>query len=1048
MLEALVRAAMRSRLAVLGATIVVVIWGLYAFQGLTIEAFPDPTDSQVTLITTYTGQPAEEMERQVSIPIERGMNGLPGLVHVRSTNIFGLSQVNLTFKDGIDPYFARAQVSERLRTIEMPDGVAPRLASLSTPIGEIYRYTMTSPNSDPLELRTLQDWVVRPRILQVEGVADVTTFGGMVREIAIHPDPVAMAAKKITLSDIENAMKVASVNASGGVLERGSEQLVIRSEGLFKSIDEIGHVSVATREGTPIVLSEVASVQESFTTRQGVVATRSNADAVEGIVMIRRGENPSIVLNALREKVKELNESILEKGVKIDVFYDRTDLVNTTLKTVGKNLLEGALLVTAILAVFLMDIWAALIVAALIPLSLLSAFIYLQWRGMSANLLSLGAVDFGVIVDGAVVIVEAIASRIAMHDLRGKDGADMSIGERIRTAVEDVARPTVFAQLIIIAAYLPVLLLQRVEGRIFSPMAHTVVAALVGSLILSMTLIPVLATFVYGKPKKHRESPVLVFASRIYAPALQSALKRPKRVVLASVFALAFSVYILANRGSEFLPELNEGAMYLTFNLPRNAALNEARRLEPLLAAIIDTYPEVDARISQMGRPEDGTDPKLSSNLEVFVKLKPEASWPKGVDSLGTLMEQMAASFSAIPGVDVNFSQPIRDNVAENVSGQQGQVALKIFSSNLNELQQVAEAARKVLDDVPGATDVAIVRSGLSPQVHVAPKRESLGRFGLSMGDVQGFLETALAGKAVGTLWDGERNFDIALRLPGSARETVEQLKGLQIPTPRGSLVALGALADIDAVPGLSAISREDGQRYVGVRMNVRSRDLGSFVDDARAAVDKAVTKKPGMQFIWAGEIESKERALNRLKLVVPVALLVTLILLYASFGSIPLALLVLFNVPFVVIGGAFGLWLMDMPLSISACVGFIALVGQASLNGVLIVSAIEEHRKRGVTLDAAIAGGTSERLRAVLMTSLLAALGLIPAVVSRSMGAEMQRPIAVVIVGGTISAALLTLFVLPVVYKLTARFIARAEVVDDGPVEAQANPYDESESA
>jgi heavy metal efflux system protein len=711
MLAILIRAAMRSRLAVLGATVVVVVWGLVAFQGLTIEAFPDPTDSQVTLITNYDGQPAEEMERQVSIPIERSMNGLAGLVHVRSTNIFGLSQVNLTFRDGIDPYFARAQVSERLRTVELPDGVAAHLASLSTPIGEIYRYTMTSPSSDPLALRTLQDWVVRPKILQVEGVADVTTFGGMIRELAIRPDPVAMAARKVTLSDIEAAMKSASINASGGVLKRGSEQLVIRSEGLFKSAQEIGHVSVATREGTPIFLSEIASVQESFATRQGVVATGTNADAVEGIVMIRRGENPSVVLNALRAKIKELNESVLTDGVQVSVFYDRTDLVNTTLKTVGKNLLEGALLVTAILALFLMDFGAALIVAVLIPLSLLSAFIYLQFRGMSANLLSLGAVDFGVIVDGAVVIVESIASRVALHDAKSAAETPAAIGERIRAAVVDVARPTVFAQLIIIAAYLPVLLLQRVEGRIFSPMAHTVVAALVGSLILSMTLIPVLATFVYGKPKKHRESPVLVFASRIYAPALQTALRYPRTVMLSAITALVFSFGILATRGSEFLPELNEGAMYLTFNLPRNAALEESRRLEPLLAAVIDGYPEVEARISQMGRPEDGTDPKLSSNLEVFVKLKPEASWPKGVDGLGTLMEQMAASFSSIPGIDVNFSQPIRDNVAENVSGQQGQVALKVISPNLADLQEVAEAARKVLVDVPGATDVAIVWS-------------------------------------------------------------------------------------------------------------------------------------------------------------------------------------------------------------------------------------------------------------------------------------------------------------------------------------------------
>lgn len=1033
MLESLVRAAIRSRLAVLVATLVLVIWGLYAFDGLTIEAFPDPTDTQVTLITTNPGQPAEEMERQVSIPVERAMNGLPGLVHVRSTSLFGLSQVSLTFRDGIDPYFARAQVSERLRLIDLPEDMVPRLGSFSTPIGEIYRYTLSSESNDPLKLRTLQDWVVRPRLLQVEGVADVTSFGGMVRELAVHPDPVAMAARQLTMRDVAEALRTASINASGGVLERGSEELLIRSEGLFNSSQEIGRVAVATRGGTPILLSDIASIQESYSPRQGIVARDKNNDTVEGIVLMRRGENPSTVLAAVRAKVRELNEGALPSGTKIEVFYDRTELVQNTLRTVGRNLLEGAILVTFVLYIFLVDVRAALIVAALIPLSLLSAFIYLYARGMSANLLSLGAVDFGVIVDGAVVIIEAIGRRVREEHAPIEDSRRDRLAARIRQALADVARPTVFSLLIIIAAYLPVLLLQRVEGRIFGPMAHTVVAALVGSLVLSVTLVPVLATFAYGKPRAHRESKALAWAAKMYEPTLRGALSRPSLVIGLALVSLAVAGAILQTRGSEFLPELNEGAIYLTFALPKNTSLSEARSLEPLLASVIDGYPEVESRISQLGRPEDGTDPKLSSNLEVFVKLRPESTWPRDTEGLASLMEKMAASFSAIPGIEVNFSQPIRDNVAENVSGQQGQVALKIFASDADELQRAAERAKTVLSKVPGAADTAIVRSGLSPEVHVQPRRETLGRFGLTMAEVQEFLRTALAGRTVGTLWEDERNFDIVLRLPRAARETVEQLTQLRMPTASGALVPLGTLADVHVKYGRAAINREDGQRYVGVRMNVRARDLGSFVADAKRAVEANVPLAPGMHFEWGGEIESKERAAKRLRLVVPVAILITFALLYYSFRSVALAALVLVNVPFALVGGAVGLWFMNMPVSIAAAVGFIALVGQSALNGVLVLSAIEDARLGGLGIDHAIMRGTSERLRAVLMTASLAALGLVPAMFSHAMGAEMQRPIAVVIVGGTISAALLTLIVLPVVYKVAAPLLASARRVETG---------------
>ena len=1019
MFDKIVSAALANRFAVILVAVIVAAWGVYSFSGLTIEAFPDPTDTQVNVITLNAGQPAEEMERQISVKIERAVNGMPGLARVRAINLFGLSFVTLTFRDGVDPIFARAQTTERLANADLPEGVKPELGSLSTPIGEIYRYTLKSDDHDPLRLRTVNDWTVVPRLLKVEGVADVVSYGGLVREIEVRPDPVAMSSKGLTMSDVEKALSEASVNASGGVVERGAEQLVIRSEGLFKDLEDIKSIAVATRSGTPIFLRDVASVQDGWTPRQGVVSRGDDTDAIEGIVLMRRAENPSVVLAAVRDKIAELNGKVLEKGTKIDPFYDRTQLVDTTLETVGHNLLEGAFLVTLVLFVFLLDLRASLIVATLIPLSLLSAFIYLGSRGMAANLISMGAVDFGIIVDGAVVIIEAIVHKMAHPS---EEEAALDVKGRIERAVRDVASPTVFSLLIIIAAYLPIFLLQRVEGRIFGPMAHTVVAALIGSLVFSITLVPVLATFAYRKPRKFRESPVLRVAQKGYAPLLRTALRWPTFVFAGALVSLVFAGGILRSRGSEFLPELNEGALYLTFTLPSNASLTEGRKMVPVLSKIISQFPEVEAEMSQLGRPEDGTDPSLASNLEFFVKLKPASEWPKDTPNLGALIGKMNKALADIPGLEVNFSQPIRDNVNENISGQFGQIALKIYSDDLDDLQKTAEAAKDAISTVPGVADLGIVKSGEVPQIRVTPKRDLLGRFGLSMGDVQGFVSTALGGRVVGELWEGDKSFDVVLRLPEASRETSEEIAALRVPTPGGALVPLDTLADVKVGYGRASINRENGQRYVGVRMNVRDRDIGSFVDEARRTVDAKVARKPGTTMEWGGEFESKERAMHRLAVVVPVALVITLGLLFNAFRSMKLALLVLFNVPFALVGGAVGLWALDMNLSIAAAVGFIALVGQASLNGVLVISAIEARRKAGGDLDEAIVAGSLDRLRAVLMTASLAALGLIPAAVSKAMGAETQRPIAVVIVGGTISAAVLTLIVLPVMYRSLVR--------------------------
>ncbi|PTL76435.1 efflux RND transporter permease subunit [Vitiosangium sp. GDMCC 1.1324] len=1021
MFEKLVEFSLKNRAAVIFLTILAAIWGWMSFRDLTVEAFPDPTDTQVNVITLYPGQPSEEVERQIGLPLERALNGTPGLGRLRNLSLFGLSFVTLTFNDGVDALFARQQVLERLRDAELPEGVTPELGPLATPIGEIYRYSLKGAKGDPMKLRTLQDWVVRPGLLRVDGVADVVSYGGLLKEIHVQPDPTHLAAFGLTLEDLENALKDGSLNASGGTLERGSEQFVIRSEGLFHTLDDIRDVRVATHEGTPVFIKDVAEVTEGWAPRQGVVSREGDNDVVEGIVLMRRGENPSVVLSRVRDAIGSINARLVPDGAEISPFYDRTDLVNTTLKTVGHNLLEGAILVTLVLFVFLLDLRAALVVGSLIPLSLLTSFIYLKLRGMSANLLSMGAVDFGVIVDGGVVIIESILARMSSHGHHGQEPETPM--ERIKKATQAVVRPTVFSLLIIIAAYLPIFMLQRVEGRIFAPMANTVVSALMGALIFSVTLVPVLASLVYRKPMQHKESPVLRAAAKAYGPVLRFSLKKPYLVIGLATVGLLIAGWMLPRMGSEFLPQLNEGGLYMTFTLPSNVSLSEGRKLVPRITQLIRQAPQVDAIMSQLGRPEDGTDATLTNNLEFFVKLKPPEQWPKETPDLASVIAVLQKSIDEVPGIEVNFSQPISDNVNESISGQFGQVAVKLYGDDLKVLQDQAEKVKNVIADVPGVADLGIVKSGEVPDIKVTPNRVALARYGMSLGDFQHVFQTAVGGRPVSEFWEGERRFDVVMRLPLSSRDDVEKLAKLRVPVEGGATVPLEALARVETGFGRASINRENGRRYIGIRMNVRGRDLGSFVNDARAAVQEKAPSPAGTSIEWGGEFENKERAMNRLLTVLPVALILTLILLFKAFDSFGRAVITLLNVPFALMGGVFGLYIADMPISVSAAVGFIALIGQAALNGVLVMSAIAERRAAGEPLDEAIERGAQERLRPVLMTAALAALGLVPACMSHGIGSETQKPLAVVIVAGTISACALTLVLLPVMYRLFTQY-------------------------
>ncbi len=1018
MLEALLRHSLNTRLAAILFAVTLAAVGWFAYQDLTIEAFPDPTDTQVQVITLFPGQPTEEVERRVSIPLERVLNGTPHLFRLRSISLFGLSFITATFDDGVDMQPARQLVLERLRDADLPQGIDPQLGPMATPIGEVYRYTLDGPGADPMTLRTLQDWVVRPQILRAAGVADVVSYGGLVREIHVEPQPETMASLGVGLDDVFQALSKASSNASGGYVERGAEAFVIRSLGIFTGIDDIKKTRVAYHDGVPVLLSDVAQVVEGYAPRQGVVTRDDNQDAVEGIVLMRRGENPSVVLAGLRDRLKELNTRILPDGIKVNPFYDRTDLVNTTLHTVFHNLAEGAILVTLVLFAFTLSLRASLIVATVIPLSLAASFAYLHMRGMSANLLSMGAIDFGIIVDGAVILVEHLFHRVpedGPHDTQ-------SLKDSILRAAGEVARPTLFSLLIIIAAYIPIFSMQRVEGRIFSPMANTVVSALIGALLVSFTVVPVLAMTALRRQKPLRESPLLAWSRKAYAPSLAYAMARPAMLAILALGALIASFVLLPRLGSEFLPELNEGALYVTFTLPDTTSPTEGRRLTPRIEKLLRRTPEVVSLMSQLGRPEDGTDATLPNNLEIFVKLKPPDRWRPNKRTLNSLVSEMASNLGEIPGLEYNFSQPIRDNVAENISGQFGQIALKIYGDDLDVLQQAAEKAKDAIADVPGVADLGIVKSGESPQVAVKLDRDALARFDLDLADVQDYIETAMGGHVASELWDGEKRFDVTVRLPRVTRQDVPAIREVRLPLKDGQVIPLSAVADVRMATGRAAITRENGHRYIGVRMNVRNRDMGSFVAEAQKKVDAALKLPAGYQLTWGGEFENQQRAMARLRVVIPLALLITFFLLFSAFESVWTALLILLNTPFALIGGVLGLAVAGMTLSVSAAVGFIALLGQAVLNGVLVVAAINSRLERGESDYAATMGGASDRLRAILMTALLASLGLLPAAMSHAIGSETQRPIAVVVVGGTITAAALTLIVLPVSYYYSLR--------------------------
>lgn len=992
--------------------------GVAAFKALPIEAFPDVSDIQVTVISLYPGRASEEVEKQVTIPVEVALAGVPHCVRMFSHTQFGLSYVVLTFDEKVTDYFARQQVTERLGSVDLPPGVRPDLAPLSTPIGELFRYRLEGGGLDARELRTLEDWVVERQLKTVPGVADVVSIGGLVKQYEVQPDLARLKGYNIPLQQLLTALGRGNANAGGSYTEHGAQQFLIRGLGLLQSTNDLGNIVVAAHRGTPVLVKDVANVTLGAIPRQGIVGQDEDDDIVSGIVLMRKGENPSEVLDRVRQRVEHLNARVLPAGVRIVPYYDRHWLIHTTLSTVFHNLTEGALLVVLVLLLFLGNLRAALIVAVIIPISLLATFLGLSWRGIPANLLSLGAIDFGIIVDGAVIVVE----NIFRHLSEGRHDAH-SDRERFRDtilrATAEVGRPTFFSMLIIIAAHFPIFTLQRHEGRIFAPMAWTVTSALVGSLLFSLTLVPLLCFLFLRRPLPHADNALMRLSKRLYQPALGWALSHWKWVVGTSVAALALALGVALHLGTEFLPELNEGTIWINTTLPAGVSVDEARARCAQMRRLIHSVPEVRTVVSKAGRPEDGTDPKPINMLECFVDLKPSREWRPGVTK-ESILDAMDAALSELPGIETSFSQPIRDNVLESISQIDGQVVVKVFGEDPAVLQRQVDLILRSIRDVPGVSRAFIDRAGEVPQSLIEIDRTRAARYGLNVQDIQDVIETALGGKTVTEAWEGEKHFGVVVRLPEEARR-LDLIGDVLVDTPDGAHIALRQVADFRVTGGAMNISREAGVRVKAIGVFIKGRDMGSVVRDMQARVG-SLAMPPGYEVSWSGEFENQQRAMKRLSIVLPVSIFVIFILLFHTFGSVKSALLILLNVPFAVIGGILALWVCHVPLSVSAAIGFIALFGQAVLNGVVMVSYFNQLVEGGRRPLEAVRMGAPTRLRTVLMTALLAMLGLLPMALSHGIGSETQRPLALVIIGGLVSATPLTLLVLPTLYLLFAR--------------------------
>ena len=1021
MINRIIDFALHQRLLVVAMTILVAAFGLYSLNNIPIDAFPDVTNIQVQVIAEAPGLSPVETEKLVTAPIEIAMNGLPQLTEVRSISKYGLSVVTVVFEDEVDIYFARQLVLERLQQAResLPPSVPePSMGPITSGMGEIYQYFLESDSLDIMGLRTIQDWIIKPQLRTVPGVTEVNSFGGQVKQYHIIVEPKKLLSYNLTLDDVFEAVEKNNSVAGGGFLEHASEQYIIRGIGLAQKEQDFENVLVKNDHGTPIFIKNVARVSLGPETRQGAVVMQGRGEVSAAIVMMLRGENSRKVIERVKAKVEDINKT-LPRHVKIHPYYDQTDLVERTITTVRTNLLEGGLLVIAVLVFFLGDVRGAFIVALTIPLSMLFAFIGMEWLGLSANLMSLGAIDFGMIVDGSVVMVENFESRL-LHKQPDETKAKLIAG-----AAKEVGRPILFGVLIIIAVYLPILTLEGIEGKMFKPMALTVGFALIGSLLLTMTFIPVVSSFLLKEKRSHTEPKLIHWIRLRYTPLLEKSLKKKFVVAGIAMAVLLGSFALIPLLGSEFIPELDEGSILIQPIRMPSISLTESIEMEKKVQQIIMQFPEVEFVVGRLGRPDIATDPMGVNLSDVYVTLKPKSEWTTA-ETKEELVEKMVAELKHIPGINYNITQPIAMRVDELVSGVKSDVAIKLFGDDLKILKQKADEIADVVGKVSGASDVSTEQIAGQTYLNIYIDRGAIARFGLNVDDVQRVVEIAIGGKVATEVIEGQARFAVLVRYPESSRGDIQGIENTLVSIPSGGTIPLAQLASIVAEEGPVQVSREYGQRRIVVECNVRGTDIGTFVADAKKQIEASVEIPAGYYITWGGQFENQQSAMARLLIVIPVSIFIIFILLFTTFGNLRHSLLILLNLPFALSGGIFALLLRDLHMSVSASIGFIALFGVAVLNGIVLISHINQLVKEGHDLQFAIIKGASNRLRPVLMTALVASLGFIPMALSHGTGAEVQRPLATVVIGGLITSTLLTLLVLPVAFEWIERRMAK----------------------
>jgi len=1039
-LKGILAFSLKNKYFIFFATALLVVYGIITFKNMPIEAFPDVTNTEITIITQWPGRSAEEVEKFVTIPIELSMNPVQKKTSLRSTSIFGLSVVKLIFEDEVQDTYARQQVNNLLHNADLPDNVDPDVQPPTGPTGEVYRYTLESNFRDTRELKTLQDWVVDRELRSVPGVADVVSFGGEVKTYEIQVNPQVLNNLGITPLDVYSAVGKSNINIGGDIIKKNSQAYVVRGIGLLNDINEIKNIIVEDNNGIPVLVKDVAEVKISNLPRLGEVGRtdaidspgqarqyKNNPDAVEGIVLMRKGENPDHVIQGLKAEVEKLNDRILPADTKLKPFYNREDLIKYATHTVLHNLIEGILLVTLIVSLFMFNWRTTLIVSIIIPLSLLFSFICLNYMGMSANLLSLGAIDFGIIIDGAVVMVEGLFVLLdkKAHELGMERFNRLSKLGMIRKRGAELGKAIFFTKLIIITALLPIFSFQKVEGKLFSPLAYTLGFALLGALIFTLTLVPVLCNVLLRKNVREKHNPIVHFITGGVMKGFRFVFKHKRPALIVSAVAIAVGLYAFRFLGSEFLPELNEGSIWVRATLPYSISLDTSMAKAQQMRAIMIKFPQVRRIMSQTGRPDDGTDVAGFYNNEFGVQLYPQEEWNPKITK-EELIDTMTRALAVIPGADLNFSQPIMDNVEEAVSGVKGSICVKIYGDSLDYMEQQSDKVNAVLKKVQGIEDLGVIRNIGQPELDIDLDQSKMALYGVQTADANAVIEMAIGGKAVSQLYEGIRKFDIRIRFPEQFRATQDDIGNLLVPTQTGSKVPIREIATITQKTGPCLIFRDDNRRYSAVKFSVRGRDMGSAIAEAQAKVDQAVQLKKGYSMVWQGDFENQQRATKRLGQVVPISLLLIFLLLFVMFGNLKDAGLVFLNVPTAVVGGILALLITGTNFSISAGIGFIALFGICILEGVLLITAFKHNlemiRHSESPLYSSIKLGVNELIRPVMMTALMATIGLLPAAISSGIGSESSRPLARVVIGGLICATIFSLLIFPVVFFLAYR--------------------------